>query len=290
MVAKGKIHPTLSKVYSLDETGQAAHDVHRNAHQGKVGVLCLAPTEGLGVRDHELRAAHLHRNQPFPGCVKRNHPRWAGRCRRTERVACRPWASPTTVTSSRWDPASTSSSAGTTAPRSRTTSNGWTPTCGCSPRTATRRCPRRNDLARQLEAARSEIAELRGQVERLSLPPTTLEGLSERLQRMLRLAQDEANEIKARAEAEGGHIRAKAEADAGVLRARYEKLIAELDERRTAMEAEHRGVLEKARAEADQIVGEAECRPPGSPRSRSSAGPRSRRTSRSRWRRAGSSR
>jgi chromosome segregation ATPase len=46
------------------------------------------------------------------------------------------------------------------------------------------------DLARQLEAARSEISEIRNQVERLSLPPTTLEGLSERLQRMLRLAQD----------------------------------------------------------------------------------------------------
>ncbi|MCX5381177.1 crotonyl-CoA carboxylase/reductase [Streptomyces sp. NBC_00091] len=59
LVAKGKIHPTLSKVYSLEETGQAAYDVHRNLHQGKVGVLALAPEEGLGVRDHELRARHL---------------------------------------------------------------------------------------------------------------------------------------------------------------------------------------------------------------------------------------
>ncbi|GAA2742502.1 MULTISPECIES: crotonyl-CoA carboxylase/reductase [Kitasatospora] len=59
LVAKGKIHPTLSKVYSLEETGQAALDVHQNKHQGKVGVLCLAPQEGMGVRDHELRAKHL---------------------------------------------------------------------------------------------------------------------------------------------------------------------------------------------------------------------------------------
>jgi len=58
LIAKGKIHPTVSKVYSLDETGQAAHDVHRNAHQGKVGVLCLAPEEGLGVRDPQLRERH----------------------------------------------------------------------------------------------------------------------------------------------------------------------------------------------------------------------------------------
>ena len=32
--------------------------MHRNLHQGKVGVLCLAPEEGLGVRDPELRARH----------------------------------------------------------------------------------------------------------------------------------------------------------------------------------------------------------------------------------------
>ncbi|MFH9350178.1 crotonyl-CoA carboxylase/reductase [Kitasatospora sp. NPDC017646] len=59
LVAKGKIHPTLSKVYTLEETGQAALDVHHNKHQGKVGVLCLAPQEGLGVRDQELREKHL---------------------------------------------------------------------------------------------------------------------------------------------------------------------------------------------------------------------------------------
>ncbi|UOZ02757.1 crotonyl-CoA carboxylase/reductase [Amycolatopsis sp. WQ 127309] len=59
LIAKGLIHPTLSKTYALEETGQAALDVHRNAHQGKVGVLALAPQEGLGVRDEEKRAKHL---------------------------------------------------------------------------------------------------------------------------------------------------------------------------------------------------------------------------------------
>jgi crotonyl-CoA reductase len=59
LVAKGKIHPTVSKVYTLEQTGQAALDVHQNKHQGKVGVLCLAPQEGLGVRDQELREKHL---------------------------------------------------------------------------------------------------------------------------------------------------------------------------------------------------------------------------------------
>jgi crotonyl-CoA reductase len=59
LISKGMIHPTLSKAYPLEETGQAALDVHHNLHQGKVGVLCLAPEEGLGVRDTAMRAEHL---------------------------------------------------------------------------------------------------------------------------------------------------------------------------------------------------------------------------------------
>ena len=59
LIQRGKVHPTMSKAYPLAETGQAAYEVHRNMHQGKVGVLCLAPEEGLGVTDPELRAQHL---------------------------------------------------------------------------------------------------------------------------------------------------------------------------------------------------------------------------------------
>jgi crotonyl-CoA reductase len=58
LIARGLIHPTLSKTYGMDEVGQAALDVHRNVHQGKVGVLCLAPEAGLGVRNPEFRAKH----------------------------------------------------------------------------------------------------------------------------------------------------------------------------------------------------------------------------------------
>ncbi|WP_086838232.1 crotonyl-CoA carboxylase/reductase [Amycolatopsis kentuckyensis] len=67
LIAKGLIHPTLSKTYALEETGQAALDVHRNAHQGKVGVLALAPQEGLGVRDEEKRAKHIEGINAFRG-------------------------------------------------------------------------------------------------------------------------------------------------------------------------------------------------------------------------------
>jgi len=58
LIQRGRIHPTLSKAYPLEQTGQAAFEVHRNLHQGKVGVLCLAPGTGLGVRDRELRDRH----------------------------------------------------------------------------------------------------------------------------------------------------------------------------------------------------------------------------------------
>jgi crotonyl-CoA reductase len=67
LVARGHVHPTLSKTYPLEQTGQAAYEVHRNAHQGKVGVLCLAPADGLGVRDAELRARHEAEINRFRG-------------------------------------------------------------------------------------------------------------------------------------------------------------------------------------------------------------------------------
>ena len=66
-IAQGKIHPTLSRTYTLDEVGQATLDVHKNTHQGKVGVLCLAPEAGLGVKNEELRAQHINEINRFSG-------------------------------------------------------------------------------------------------------------------------------------------------------------------------------------------------------------------------------
>ncbi len=69
LVAKGLVHPTLSRVYPLAETGQATWDVHKNTHQGKVGVLCLSPEEGLGVDPAAaaFRAEHLDAINRFRG-------------------------------------------------------------------------------------------------------------------------------------------------------------------------------------------------------------------------------
>jgi crotonyl-CoA reductase len=55
LVCEGKIVPPLSAVYPLVEVGEAAFQVHRNLHEGKIGVLCLAPREGLGIDDPGLR-------------------------------------------------------------------------------------------------------------------------------------------------------------------------------------------------------------------------------------------
>ncbi|WP_179464046.1 crotonyl-CoA carboxylase/reductase [Janibacter alkaliphilus] len=56
LINRGLIHPTLSKTYQLEEVGQAALDVHHNLHQGKVGVLTLAPEAGLGVTNADKRS------------------------------------------------------------------------------------------------------------------------------------------------------------------------------------------------------------------------------------------
>ncbi|HEV2361214.1 MAG TPA: crotonyl-CoA carboxylase/reductase [Acidimicrobiales bacterium] len=56
LISKGRIQPILSSVFPLTEVGEAAGQVHHNKHEGKIGVLCLSPSEGLGIEDHELRA------------------------------------------------------------------------------------------------------------------------------------------------------------------------------------------------------------------------------------------
>jgi crotonyl-CoA reductase len=56
LIALGKIQPALSKVIKLDDVPEGAHQLDLNTHVGKVGVLCLAEEEGLGIEDPELRA------------------------------------------------------------------------------------------------------------------------------------------------------------------------------------------------------------------------------------------
>jgi crotonyl-CoA reductase len=55
LVALGRVRSALAEVYDLDETAEAARLVQTNRHTGKIGVLALAPSTGLGVTDPALR-------------------------------------------------------------------------------------------------------------------------------------------------------------------------------------------------------------------------------------------
>ncbi len=148
-----------------------------------------------------------------------------------------------------------------------------------------------HELAAHLEDARDEIAELRREVDKLSVPPTTAQGMSERLSRMLQLASDEASEMRAEASAEAAEtlsiarqeaadMRSSAAADAervrGEARTAAKKLVDEaaararqvketaaanesesarlIAERAAAMEAEHTKTMSAANDEARRIV------------------------------------
>ena len=55
LIDQGRIQPLLTDVYALEQVGEAALAVHHNEAEGKLGVLCLAPEEGLGIDDPEKR-------------------------------------------------------------------------------------------------------------------------------------------------------------------------------------------------------------------------------------------
>jgi crotonyl-CoA reductase len=55
LIAEGKIQPILSAIYDLENVGDAALAVHHNEAEGKLGVRCLAPSDGLGIDDPAFR-------------------------------------------------------------------------------------------------------------------------------------------------------------------------------------------------------------------------------------------
>lgn len=105
---------------------------------------------------------------------------------------------------------------------------------------------RADDLARQLEATRSEIRELRDQVDRISRTPIEPDALTERLRRMAELAHEEAAEITDRARAMAEHHWMTAERAVTRVRERSERLVAELDASRREAQAEHQVLMRQA--------------------------------------------
>jgi crotonyl-CoA reductase len=65
LAALGKIHPILSRTYPLEDSGEAAYQVHQNLHHGKIGIRVLAPEDGMGVTDPDLRARHVDKIELF---------------------------------------------------------------------------------------------------------------------------------------------------------------------------------------------------------------------------------
>ena len=55
LIRLGRIQPILSATAPLDAVGEAAALVQQNRHEGKIGVRCLAPRDGLGITDPTFR-------------------------------------------------------------------------------------------------------------------------------------------------------------------------------------------------------------------------------------------
>lgn len=59
LTCMGRVHPIMSRSFPLDETGEAAYQVHKNMHEGKISIRVLADEAGTGVTDAATREKHL---------------------------------------------------------------------------------------------------------------------------------------------------------------------------------------------------------------------------------------
>lgn len=114
------------------------------------------------------------------------------------------------------------------------------------------------DLASQLEQARSEAEELRAKLDDACRQPVDVAGLPDRLRRMVRLSQEEAEEIVSCARATAEHEWARAEEAAAELRARYQRLVDEADKWRRQAEQQRNEALEQTRLEIERMARQAE--------------------------------
>ncbi|HYN36680.1 MAG TPA: crotonyl-CoA carboxylase/reductase, partial [Actinomycetota bacterium] len=65
LIDLGMIHPILSQTYALEDTAEAAFQVHQNLHKGKIGIRVLAPEDGLGVQDEAKRERYADKIDLF---------------------------------------------------------------------------------------------------------------------------------------------------------------------------------------------------------------------------------
>jgi colicin import membrane protein len=119
---------------------------------------------------------------------------------------------------------------------------------------------RAEELAGELDTLRTNDLEMRAALDQVCRTPIPAEGLTERLRRMIELAQDEAAEITARGRAAAEDSWAVATEATNRLRQHYEQHLAELDARRRQMTEEHRDLMRRAHAEAEAMTRRAQQR------------------------------
>jgi len=100
---------------------------------------------------------------------------------------------------------------------------------------------------------RAEVERLRTQVSELSIIPHTVDGMSERLQQMVRIAQEEVNELRRRATASATQVLTLAQAEADELRDRSVTERREFEEERRAAEESLRAQLDETQTRLDQL-------------------------------------
>lgn len=110
---------------------------------------------------------------------------------------------------------------------------------------------RLSEVTAQLHHAQSEVDSLRSQLDNLAREPVSMTGLSNRMQRMIRLAEEEAAEIRARASSEAEKVKAAAAAMAAATAADRETFDAERERTRRQLADQVRDLLAEATAEAN---------------------------------------
>ncbi len=113
---------------------------------------------------------------------------------------------------------------------------------------------RLNELGGQLAAAQAEADTLRNQLDRSALEPVSMANLSDRMQRMIRLAEEEASEIRARAEADADKLRGQLETSLGDATAARAAFDAERERTRKQLAEQVHGLIAEATAEAQETT------------------------------------
>ncbi|MFT4044609.1 MAG: hypothetical protein QM673_15735 [Gordonia sp. (in: high G+C Gram-positive bacteria)] len=117
------------------------------------------------------------------------------------------------------------------------------------------------ELAAHLHQARDQIEALRREVDTLSVPPTTAQGMSDRLSRMLQLASDEASEMRAEASAEAAETLSVARQESQQLtsdaQAEADRILADARERSAQTVAQAHAEATRLREEAAALHAEA---------------------------------